>query len=327
MAQPRLLADGMTDLAGRVGRKGPAAFRNPGAARTAPVALETVLWSIIGAIVAVDLGWSAAAGLSIGGWWRPVLAAAALLFIAWLYQHRSRILADTARMGSLWICFTAAGCVLTYLAATCARPLQDGVLAGLDRALGFDWLAWHDAVAAHRVLYAGLFLAYASLMVQTVGSVLILPALGKTGRCAELILLAALTLAPTTLISAVWPVLGPFAVFGGDNADFLPHLIGLRNPGPWHFDLVTMQGIVQMPSYHMVMAVLFTYTYRDTGLIGWAVAIINGVMLLSIPSIGGHYLVDIIVGAAITVVCIVAWRGVAVTRVFKMLAQSPNQHA
>lgn len=313
----------MTDLAGRVGRKGPAAFRNPGAARTAPVALETVLWSIIGAIVAVDLGWSAAAGLSIGGWWRPVLAAAALLFIAWLYQHRSRILADTARMGSLWICFTAAGCVLTYLAATCARPLQDGVLAGLDRALGFDWLAWHDAVAAHRVLYAGLFLAYASLMVQTVGSVLILPALGKTGRCAELILLAALTLAPTTLVASAYPVLGPFAIFNVGDLEYLPHVLALRAPGPWAFNIHEMLGIVTMPSYHTVLAILFTYAYRNTGVIGWAVAGINGVMLLSIPSIGGHYLVDMIVGAVIAVLCIVAWCSIAMLHP----SRTPAQHA
>ena len=275
------------------------------------VSLQPVLWSVIGAITAVDLVWGAAAGLSIEGWWKPLVAAALLLSIARLYGRRSRILADAAHMASLWICFTAAGCVLTYLAATCARPLQDGTLASMDQALGFDWLAWRDAVAAHRALYAGLFLAYASLMVQTIASVLILPALGETGRCAELLLLAAVTLGPTTLIAAAYPVLGPFAAFNVGDLEYLPHVLALRAPGPWNFDISEMLGIVTMPSYHTVLAVLFTYAFRNTGLIGWMIAGINGAMLLSIPPIGGHYLVDVLVGGTIAVLCVMASRIVA----------------
>ena len=148
-------------------------------------------------------------------------------------------------------------------------------------------------------------------MVQTIASVLILPALGMTRQCSELLLLAALTLIPTTLISAVWPVLGPFDKHGGDNAEFLSHLFALRMAGPWHFDLTTMQGIIQMPSYHMTMAILFTYAFRYTGLVGWVVAGVNGIMLLSIPPIGGHYLVDVLVGGTIAILCIMASRIVA----------------
>jgi hypothetical protein len=72
--------------------------------------------------------------------------------------------------------------------------------------------------------------------------------------------------------------------------------LALRAAGPWHFNLFAMQGIVTMPSYHTVMAVIFTYAFRGTGLIGYGIATLNLVMLVSIPPIGGHYLFDMLAG-------------------------------
>ena len=69
-----------------------------------------------------------------------------------------------------------------------------------------------------------------------------------------------------------------------------------------------MQGIVTMPSYHTVMAVLLTYAFRRTGLIGYGIATLNLVMLLSIPPIGGHYLVDVLAGGALALGAIAVQR-------------------
>ena len=84
---------------------------------------------------------------------------------------------------------------------------------------------------------------------------------------------------------------------GGGDIAYLRDVLALRAGGPWHFELLAMHGIVTMPSYHTVMAVLFTYAFRRTGLIGYGIATLNLVMLLSIPPIGGHYLVDMCGGA------------------------------
>jgi hypothetical protein len=132
---------------------------------------------------------------------------------------------------------------------------------------------------------------------------------GLTARNGELLLLAILTLLPTALVAAWWPVLGPFATFGeGHELAFLPDVLALRSGGPWHFDLAAMEGIITMPSYHTVLAVLFTYAFRGTGLIGWGIAGLNAFMLLAIPPIGGHYLADMIVGGAIAVLCMLGTR-------------------
>ena len=89
-----------------------------------------------------------------------------------------------------------------------------------------------------------------------------------------------LTLLTTTLISALWPVLGPLATFAAREGTYLPDLLALRGGGPWHFDLTAMEGIVEMPSYHTILAVLFTYAFRIQPLLG--IAALNGLMLLSI---------------------------------------------
>jgi hypothetical protein len=151
-------------------------------------------------------------------------------------------------------------------------------------------------------------LAYASLLPQMALSALFFAATGRTARSGELLMLAALTLVPTMVISTLCPALGPFGTKGGENAAFLPDLLALRAGGPWHFELQAMQGIITMPSYHVVLAVLFIHAFRRTGPIGWAVAGLNALMLPAIPPIGGHYFADMPVGGAIAVLGILSWR-------------------
>jgi membrane-associated phospholipid phosphatase len=269
---------------------------------------KTYIYAVVGGLLVTDLLWSAHIGLLIEGWLRPTSALCVMVVLSLGYRRRSRIIADMAESAALWISFTAAGCLLTYLCAASALPLQDAALTKIDHAIGFDWLVWRNTVLAWPVLHWALFLAYASLMPQIVFSILFFPIVGMSERNIELLLLAALTLLPTALISALSPVLGPFATFGGDEATFLPDLLALRAGGPWHFNLTAMQGIIQMPSYHMVLAILFTYAFRGTGRVGWGIAGLNALMLLSIPPIGGHYLVDMIGGGAIALLCILGLR-------------------
>lgn len=269
---------------------------------------QPLAWLMVGALALTDLLWSMCVHLSIGGWGMAALAVAVLAALAALYRSRSPVIADTAEMAALWVAFSAAGCVLTYLGTTPAAPLQDAVLARLDRAMGFDWLAWRDWTLAWPLLGKVLTWVYASLLVQIAASCLILPALGKTARAVELLLLAVMTILLTTLIAAFFPVLGPFATFSVESATYLPDLLALRSGAGWHFDLPAMEGIVQMPSFHTILAVLFTYAYRGTGMIGWTAGGLNALMLFSIPQVGGHYLMDMIVGAGIAGLCILLSR-------------------
>ena len=68
----------------------------------------------------------------------------------------------------MWFAFTATAAVLSYLAASCAFPLQDVMMERLDRAIGFDWSAWHDAVLDRPILSWLLLVAYNSLLPQII---------------------------------------------------------------------------------------------------------------------------------------------------------------
>ena len=223
-------------------------------------------------------------------------------------ERWSRVGVMTDAAGT-WIAFTAAGCVLTYLAARCALPLCDDTLESLDRAMGFDWMAWSDWVAAHPALHAVLRLAYASLLPQIVLCCCVLPLTGGATRLRELFWAALACILVTAAMSALLPALGAFAHHGlGAQADWLPDLLALRRPGPQAFDLGQMKGVVTMPSFHAVLAVLFAHAHRRTGAVGLAVAALNLAMLASTPGEGGHYLCDVIAGCVLAVAAIVAVR-------------------
>ncbi len=68
--------------------------------------------------------------------------------------------------------------------------------------------------------------------------------------------------------------------------------------------MTKMQGIVTLPSYHTVIAILLIYVYRNNKFF-LSLGVINGLMLLSIPSEGGHYLIDMIMGGMVAALSIV----------------------
>jgi hypothetical protein len=269
-------------------------------------------------LLAVDFVWASQVGLTIGGgvmlacWIGPVLALSAA------FRRRNRGIANMAEACALWFAFTPAVAVMSYLAASCAFPLQDVMMERLDRAIGFDWSAWHNAALDRPILSWLLLIAYSSMIPQTILSIIYFPATDRSARIGELLLLAGATSAATMLISGIWPTLGPCAANGpsfgacaangGGDVTYLRDVLALRAGGPWHFELSAMDGIVTMPSYHTVMAVLLAYAFRRTGLVGYGIATLNLVMLLSIPPIGGHYLVDVLAGGALALGAIAVQR-------------------
>jgi membrane-associated phospholipid phosphatase len=264
---------------------------------------RTFAWFLVAGLLLIDVIWSNFSGLTLNGAWKVAGILLFCLALSYAYRHRSRCIADWTEGLALWTLFTTSGCVLTYLCATCALPFQDAFLANIDRAIGFEWLQLRKIVIESPLLYWILFVTYASLFWQIVLSILYFPANEKTERGRELLILAVLTMIPTAVISALFPALGPLT-----DGPHVAHMLSLRAEGPWEFSLLSMEGIITMPSYHTVLAVLFTYAYRGAGMIGWSIAGLNLVMLLSIPPIGGHYLSDMIAGGVIAVLCILGLR-------------------
>ena len=280
------------------------------AQKSGPVAIVEwpLAWAMVGVLLAVDVVWASQVGFKISGVEIKAGVIGALLAIAVAYRRRNRGRANMLEAIAWFFCFAAAAAVLSYLGASCALPLQDETLERLDLAIGFDWSAWRNTLLDLPTLYRVLVVAYNTLFSQYLLVVIYFCKRDRFARIEELMLLMCATLVPTVLIAAIWPTLGPFAAHRGGDDGFLQDLLAMRVGGPWHFNLLALKGIIQMPSYHTVLAVLFTYAFRGTGLIGYAIAALNMVMLLAIPPVGGHYLVDVPAGGALALGTIAVWR-------------------
>ena len=269
-------------------------------------------WALL-ALGGLDWIWAYYAGLTFTHWQVIVLVMALLLALGVFYSAsgRSGQLADIAHYAALYLAFMVTGTIFTYLTASLRLPLWDAELASIDSALGFNWLAWFQFVEAHRMLKLLLVVAYGTLTLQVIGSIIYFSHVGRRDRNDELWWCAMVSLLITAVMSGIFPAIGAFVTYGVPahaQATHLPHLLALRDGSISSFALDTMQGIITMPSYHTVLAILLIYVHRGQRVWFPAVAVINGLMLVSVPSEGGHYLVDMLAGGAVAALSVMALR-------------------
>jgi membrane-associated phospholipid phosphatase len=82
---------------------------------------------------------------------------------------------------------------------------------------------------------------------------------------------------------------------------FLDAFNALRDGSLTQINISSVQGVVSFPSFHTMLGVIITYALRDTRMLLIPAAILNGTMILATLPVGGHYLVDTLVGAAIAI--------------------------
>ena len=263
-------------------------------------------WVLTLVLGGLDWIWADRTGLVFVGWPQVACFPILLCAVGFLYgcSGRSRRLSDAGHYAALWVAFCAAGFVFTYVAATLAMPLRDDEFAAIHAAMGFHWLGWSRFIGAHRVIHLPLFIAYATFLPQIVGSILYFAHTEQTDRNAELIWIAMLSLILTTTVSAFLPAVGPYVHFYGRQTDDIVMLMSLRAGGPHTIAFSSLKGIITLPSFHTVLAIVFIYVHRLPSRSFVPLAILNVLMLISIPSEGHHYLIDMISGAVVAAICI-----------------------
>jgi membrane-associated phospholipid phosphatase len=195
------------------------------------------------------------------------------------------------------------GVILSYICATQDRPLLDEAFTRADLALGFDWMRFYGFVQEHGNFRLMLTIAYYSGLPQIFFSIVFLAHIRRDDRNEELWWGCAIALILTSFLSGLFPAGGTlfYHQVGLDDAVHLPHFLALRDGHVTHFAFRELKGIVTFPSYHAVMAFLLVYAYRNLYGFRYVLAL-NIAMLVSTPINGGHYLVDLLGGAAVTVV-------------------------
>jgi membrane-associated phospholipid phosphatase len=233
------------------------------------------------------------------GWERFSLMVAVPAAVASYYRvsGRSDRLADTGYYITLWLIFSTFGCVLTYIAARFDLPLRDAQFAHYDALLFFDWGRWSSFVAAHQTFEFALSVAYSTILPQTIGSVFFFSHIRRPDRNDELLRTTIVAAIITTAISGLLPAQGPH--LKTQSFDWWVTLDVLRGPAPATFSVQHLQGIIVFPSFHTVAAILLTYAHRPPLRTFGATLILNLLMLLSVPSEGQHYLIDVLSGAVV----------------------------
>ena len=263
-----------------------------------------MIWLVIGLLAVSDLLLCQHLQMQFHHWAPLALACAVTGAISVFYRvsGRSPGLARAAHWTLAWLVFVNAGTVLIYIAGACGGATYDARLTAIDAAFGFDWTAWYEFLVPYHALRFVLWLAYLSLFPQILISIFWFSLTDFDTYNYELLANNIISLLVTIAIFLMFPALGHQETPRGPD---LSVLVALRGEGPWSFDMTQLQGLISFPSYHTVLAVLLTHAHRQSALFP-LITLVNIIMLFAIPTIGQHYLVDMIAGAAVALLAIAA---------------------
>ncbi|VWD28094.1 PAP2 family protein [Burkholderia lata] len=247
-----------------------------------------------------------------------IAVATALTVLSHTPRYRGRALAWRWRESALALlcivaiaAFSQAVVVLDYLCVALAPPSIEADLVRFDAWLGFHWPDLYRWVRAHAELQHVLAFAYHASIVQ----LFVVPFMLSTARrhddLAEFMVLFTSMLLVVVVVSTPFPAQSAFVHFGiadANTASTVSHYDLLRSGRLRQFSLSESQGLVSLPSFHVMLALLLAYAVRHVRYLFPASVVLNAVMIVSTPTQGGHYLADVIAGIAFGVLSIVVVR-------------------
>jgi hypothetical protein len=262
-------------------------------------------WTILAILLAAVCLGAQHCGLAFTDSQPTVIAVGVLLSVSLIFYGifgRASRVGEMVRYLALWIAIFPVGRAFTYVSASLGYPLIDARLEGFDKAFGFDWLTWFNYVNAHSVFRLVLASAYARIGMLIILSIIYFSHRGESHRNNELLFAAIFSLILTGVISGILPAAGAFEHYGVADAQHGVHLHDLHAIRDGTMQSIAMehiQGIVTLPSYHTVLAILLTYIYRKQRRILSLVLPFNLIVLLATLSEGGHHLADLLAGGVV----------------------------
>lgn len=269
------------------------------------------------------------AGFKTDAWWLlklyavVAIPAVTLPYITWRGLDE---LTPAVEVTCLAMAFLPAFIVCTFVAMRTALPLQDVLLADLDRALGLDWPAYVRFVDHSMVASQVLRSAYESAFFQLTFVPLLLCACGLPGRAYRLVGCYGLLVAISSIIAVFFPSVSAYGGYRFDgstlaNVDsqngyfFLQSFNAIRSEHDFVLSASTAAGIITFPSIHAGVAALLAWAAWPSRLLRYPIGGLNVLMAIGAITHGAHYFVDIFAGFAIAAVAVFC---------SKMLANYPN---
>jgi membrane-associated phospholipid phosphatase len=276
-------------------------------------------WLAITAVGMLDVGWARATETpaSIG---TPELIECGIVGVLVLATFgfrwfHYRMAADFTRTFAQIAAFGPVANTLSCLALTTNMPMIDPALAQMDRALGLDWIGWWSLLEHHPRFHEVLQWVYPLLQAEFV---IVAAYMCLVERRQELDRLLSATLISILAImpfSALIPAVGAGVYYGIEQESWVADIVSLRaHTG----DIVRSSGPISFPSLHTISTLLLMDALRRDKLLFLPSLVFNGLMLLSIPTEGAHYFVDMLAGG------IVAWAVLSIVDRFKAASRSPE---
>ncbi|APE28943.1 hypothetical protein BMF35_a2114 [Aurantiacibacter gangjinensis] len=260
-----------------------------------------------------------------GGWNGDASLNASLAFICfvWVMGFGTRMFSPGSKLAGLieTLCIFA---MLSLFAALAASVLAigggayiDDTLVALDKALFpfFDWRSFTLNLPEYPRLYTALSYIYASLNWQPFAFLVLVLFFGSLRDMEGLVSVWALGMAGCILPFHFLPAKSPYIHYGISREDmpgslvalpwdFLPKFEGMRSGAIDSIGMDNLTGMVTIPSFHACAAVLLSWCWWRFRLLRWPFVLLNIGMALAAVPIGGHYVIDIVAGAAVAIVAI-----------------------
>jgi len=238
------------------------------------------------------------------------------LFYRYVRQGREAwMLSEVILVIFLMILFTNVASPSQYLAVAIGRPLIDPWLAGADSLLGIhvpDLNAW---TAARPLLAKLLVLSYHTLMLQFIGTVIVLGVVYRDlERLWEYAFHFHFCLVVTALSLAIIPAECVFTHLGFDpllvQTRFIAHFEGFRSGAMTVIRWDELEGLISMPSFHVAGGLMVTWVLRGHRIPFSVALVLNLLMIAATVMCGAHYFVDLLatIGLfALSVFCYRRW--------------------
>ncbi|MBU2738586.1 phosphatase PAP2 family protein [Acidithiobacillus concretivorus] len=224
-------------------------------------------------------------------------------------NRRRRAIGMQTHLGlGAFVLINASLAVMDYiLTGSIVLPEWDKTFASWDLALGFHWLYWYHVVQATPDLHLLLKTVYGLLAIEIAALIVVLPLSGhvRAGRWLVLWYAAVATICIT--IGLLMPARGAFVFYHlpvMKHTAYVPVMADLRNGSLQNINLSKLQGLVVFPSFHAALAVICAAGAWSWKYLRYPLLILNLLIILSAPSQGGHYGVDVLAGIAIALVTI-----------------------
>jgi PAP2 superfamily. len=207
-----------------------------------------------------------------------------------------------------FVLINASLAVMDYiLTGSIVLPEWDKTFASWDLALGFHWLYWYHVVQSTPALHLVLKTVYGLLSIEIAALIVALPLSDHVRAGRRLVLWYAAVATTCIGIGLLMPARGAFVFYHlpvMKHTAYVPVMADLRNGSLHTINLMDPQGLVVFPSFHAALAVLCAAGAWSWKYLRYPFLMLNLLIILSAPSQGGHYGVDVLAGIAIALATI-----------------------